>query len=930
MRHTSRKTNVNAKQCSLLLLHQKHQHCRRLRGVSSTGTRALKQHALAVALSIVCAIFSSLSTAANTALDQTRTYQLNLPEQTVAAALNSLSEQTDIQVLFPYDIATQHQSTALVGNYPLQQALSILLLNTGLHAGLTDSGVITISRTGSNVDINQNGKGKNMNTNKRKTVLATMVGLFAAGGMSATMAQGQVGESARVQGVLDEIVVTASKRATSLQDTAMSITAISSEIIEKKGLVSMDDYLRTLPGVNMMEIGGGRKNPVVMRGISANPQVEDATVGTYFGEVPLSASSAAGVAAEWIGTPDIKLIDIDRVEVLRGPQGTLYGSGSLGGTVKVIPNEVELDKIEGSFSSGISETGGKGGDNYLVNGMINIPLVGETLAMRTVAYRYKNSGYIENIVESSTNDNILLAKDGGGRLVNQENVGEDMTDGVRVSLRWQPTEDFDSTLTYLYQDTEQLGLPEVELGLGKFEQGRVQVSPEVRDRLGGNGSKSETEIYSLLLSYDLGWGEIISSSSQMNLDASFSRDISFAGLGPADQGVSGDVGVFVEELRLSSTLEGSTQFIVGLYYEDVDWENNGINFWSGASELNTLASGTDFDPQFFQSDFVFDVKQKALFGELSHEMNELWKITLGARAFSYDKSQSSYDFSPIFEVDAGSSLESDESGETYKVNLTYTPTDDALLYLQWAEGFRLGRPLAPLPSSDLCDPDGDGSIITDDGRVVEHAESLDSDLLDSFELGGKFSFLENRMTVNASVYHINWEGLPVATTNVTTACDALQNAGEARSQGFELETAFQVTEQFLTEFGVSFVDAELTEDAGVVGQEGDRLPGSPKYNANISASYEFSLLEKPAYIRGDYAYVGGFYNNLQESGVEAGDYHTLNMKFGMAFDNVNMDIYINNMTDSDEVTWVNSVLSDDGRAYRLRPRTVGLNVSWHF
>ena len=183
MRHTSRKTNVNAKQCPLLS-NQKHQHRRRLRGVSSTRTRALKQHALAVALTIAFAIFSSLSTAANTALDQTRTYQLNLPEQTVAAALTSLSEQTDIQVLFPYDIATQHQSTALVGNYPLQQALSILLLNTGLHGGLTDSGVITISQTGSNVDINQNGKGKRMNTNKRKTVLATMVGLFAAGGMS--------------------------------------------------------------------------------------------------------------------------------------------------------------------------------------------------------------------------------------------------------------------------------------------------------------------------------------------------------------------------------------------------------------------------------------------------------------------------------------------------------------------------------------------------------------------------------------------------------------------------------------------------------------------------------------------------------------------------------------------------------------------------
>lgn len=224
MRHTSRKTNVNAKQCSLLLQHQKHQHRRRLRGVSSTRTRALKQHALAVALSIVCAIFSSLSTAANTALDQTRTYQLNLPEQTVAAALNSLSEQTDIQVLFPYDIAWSHSIKPVKGYYSIEQALQIMLQDTGLFGGLTDNGVIAISK----LDVDQNSKGKNMNTTK-KSLLAAMVGLFAAGGMGAV--QAQVGESAQAQGVLDEIVVTATKRETSLQDTPLSISALGSDWI---------------------------------------------------------------------------------------------------------------------------------------------------------------------------------------------------------------------------------------------------------------------------------------------------------------------------------------------------------------------------------------------------------------------------------------------------------------------------------------------------------------------------------------------------------------------------------------------------------------------------------------------------------------------------------------------------------------------------
>ena len=165
-------------------------------------------------------------------------YQLNLPEQTVAAALTSLSEQTDIQVLFPYDIATQHRIVPLVGSYQLQHALERLLHNTGLHGGLTDSGVITISRIGSNVDINQNGKGKRMNTNKRKNLLATFVALFAAGATTqGAMAQT---ESATEQSRIDEIIVTAQKRSASIQDVPIAITAFSGEQLANAGIDEAD------------------------------------------------------------------------------------------------------------------------------------------------------------------------------------------------------------------------------------------------------------------------------------------------------------------------------------------------------------------------------------------------------------------------------------------------------------------------------------------------------------------------------------------------------------------------------------------------------------------------------------------------------------------------------------------------------------------
>ena len=214
MRHTSRKTIVNAKQCTLLNQHIKPTHCRRYRGVNATpriGT--IKQHVLAVALTIASALcFSSISAAANNGPEQTRTYHLDLPEQTLATALNSLSEQTDIQVLFPYDIAVQHRSDALLGRFSLPQALERLLHNTGLHGGLTHSGVITISLNGSKSQTNQNGKGKSMNiknSTKRKTLLASLIGVFAAGGMTQAVAQG--GEAATSQSAIDEIIVTATR-----------------------------------------------------------------------------------------------------------------------------------------------------------------------------------------------------------------------------------------------------------------------------------------------------------------------------------------------------------------------------------------------------------------------------------------------------------------------------------------------------------------------------------------------------------------------------------------------------------------------------------------------------------------------------------------------------------------------------------------------
>ncbi|MDB4032625.1 TonB-dependent receptor plug domain-containing protein, partial [Porticoccaceae bacterium] len=263
--------------------------------------------------------------------NQTGTYHLTLPAQSVADALNSLSEQTDIQVLFPFDLAARHRIKPLEGSYSIQHALALLLQDTGLYGGLTQSGVITISPHASESRTNQNGKGKRMNITKRKTLLATMVGIFAAGGAVGVQAQD---DGATAQNKIDEIIVTATKRATSLQDTAMAITALSGETIDKRGLVGMADYLSGVPGVTVNDMGAGQ-NALIIRGLASNPQADDSLAGIYFGETPMTNLLNFGGRSN--GSADIKMVDIDRVEILRGPQGTLYGSSGMSGIVKIIP-----------------------------------------------------------------------------------------------------------------------------------------------------------------------------------------------------------------------------------------------------------------------------------------------------------------------------------------------------------------------------------------------------------------------------------------------------------------------------------------------------------------------------------------------------------------------------------------------------------------
>ena len=764
---------------------------------------------------------------------------------------------------------------------------------------------------------------------KRKNVLAAMVGLFAAaGGASSAMAQGD--EAATAQGRIDEIIVTANKREQSLQDTAMSISALSGDTIDKRGLVGMDDYLRTIPGVSFQDRGAGQ-NSIVMRGISANPQTDNEAVGVYFNETPISGLSNAGNGGG-AGNLDIKMVDIERVEVLRGPQGTLYGSGSMGGTVRMIPEKPNLDNLEGSITARFSNTGEKGGDNTMIQGVINIPVVEDRLAVRGVAYRFDNSGYIDNIAASDDPavDALLgSARSFGGTGLDRNDIGSDEYTGFRLAALWNPTDVVDLSLSYINQEIEQFGWPEVNLDLGEFQQARLPV----RDGR-SEGLSNEVEIVNLLLNLTTSWGKFTSASSWIDYDQLSRFDLGLFGV-PADAEGKKKVDNFVQELRFSSSFDGPFQVLGGIYYENRESSRDFTNLFTGDPSFEDavialFASPPLPDTFFAHQVFVEDVEQKALFGELSYQVTDRFEVTFGGRYFDYTQ-HAPVTSTGIFGEES-SSQTNEDTGSTYKINLSYSYDDDILFYGQWAEGFRLGAPQTPLPS--FCDSDANGLIELPDGSEIAISDNVAPDELENYELGVKTSLANNRVIFNASIYRINWNAIPVQTT---LACGfaAIINAGESKSEGLELESQLLLTNSMRLNLGASFNEATLTEDAPGLGAgaiDGADLPGSADFNFFAGLEYEFTISNNKAFARIDYSYVGEYFSNFSEMGQNAGNYSMVNVKTGASFDNLNVDLFINNLTNTNKYTWTENFFSQFGfsRAYQLRPRTIGLNLRYRF
>lgn len=842
---------------------------------------------------------------------------INIPPQPLETALLAFADQTGAQV------ATSSES---VGE----------LQTKGVSGRLTASSALARLIEGSNLEIRSKGDHSFSLLARSTTERATDNGV--ANGDASPSDASDIKKKINIQNQsteandrsIETILVTAQKRKERLQDVPISIAVLSSNEIAQRGLVNSSDYLRGLPSVN--QVDGYQGQAIVIRGIESSPASQNfsagATVATYFGETP--TTNAEGISGG--ASPDLKLVDVERVEVLRGPQGTAFGSSSMGGTVRVIPNAPNLEQFEGKASLSISNTSGAGSENYSVDAVANMPIIKNKLAVRATAYLLDDSGFYRNTARSNLTYRAGPATRYGisdAFLADRNEVGESEVKGGRLSALLQATDKLRFSAAYLAQRSEMNGVPLATVG--SYEQALPQVAPEhvARGETGGVYDVN-VDLINATMEYDLTWGDLLATYSHIKGGTLKIATLDYLGIDWAQSG-SGDseVSEDVAELRLATRLSGSWNVLAGLYSEEIKDDAVFTYYWFGDPARDVLPPADRFNGDYIDKR---SLKQRAAFGEVNWAFAPRATLIAGARRYEYERAVRVDTHGSYFGTRSTSNV-GDATGTTYRANLSYKPTESSVIYAGWSQGFRLGKPQPGL-SPTLCDVNGDG-LVDGTNDTIESTRMVHSDEVDSYEVGTKFALLEQRIAVTLALFRMEWSGIPVRVlappVPIGCASTYVANANDARSTGVELDTLFRVTDPLSVRISGSWTNAELIEDS-LGAPKGNQLPGSPELTVNLGLQYATTVFDYNTLLRIDSAYVSSFYGNLTQSpNTKAGDYTKIDAAARLTVDEFDLDLFINNVTNEDAFVF-RGTAGNVGPyfGYQLRPRTVGLRMSYQF
>ena len=738
---------------------------------------------------------------------------------------------------------------------------------------------------------------------------------FAGAGMAQTTTAPQSPDAAPI-----EIIVTAQKEKATVQSVPISMTAISGDQLQAQGITSVADMSHEVPGLSMRSAGPGQTE-FEARGL-ASTGGSSPTVGFYLDDTPLSPPATAQNGKVVI---DPDLYDLNRVEVLRGPQGTLYGSGSMGGTIKLVTNQPQLGEYQASIEGIASATQG-GGPNGGLNGMVNIP-INDMVALRIVGTEKYVDGWIDRIVvnpfptDTNTRGDVTAAPvQSVAKDVNTEQLG-----GFRASLLVKPNNDLSIVVSVFSQGLRQGGYNEYDLPPGSHPTEAHYEAFDIKEPI-----SDTVTIYGLTINQNLGFANLTNATSYWNRkekqtqDASESIQYVFGLTSPISLPFSetDSSRQFSQEVRLSSPDGGRFHWIVGAFYTKLNsnWNEYGANpaFASfsdpGTNPLGIV--GAINDP--------YQIVQYAAFFDASYKITDTLKFTTGVRYFDYKSSTVNNQYglatanvAPV-PITAADRTTAKSSGVTPRFDLSYTPDRHLTVYASASEGFRPGGANISVPS--FCGP---------------APTSYGPDSVWDYEVGEKAKILDGNLTINSDLFYINWKN----TQQLLLLNCGFQynfNAGNARSFGAELEVNYRVTPELTISVNGTHTHAEINQpstNSGIV--PGTPILNVPKYTGNINIVYRRPINGRYDFVaRLSNAYVGASTDESYAM-VNLPAYDLTNIRFGVVQSKWSAYLFIDNVTDKRAALTANNTSFQFNipalvRMSTNQPRTFGIDVSRTF
>ena len=744
-------------------------------------------------------------------------------------------------------------------------------------------------------------------------------------------------------GQIQEIIVTAEKRASTVQDTPISITALSGDQLAEQGITGVQGLVQQVPGLSMRTAGPGQTE-LELRGLSSSGG-SSPTVGFYLNDYPVTPPAAA-LNGKVVIDPD--LYDVGRVEVLRGPQGTLYGSGSMGGTVKIVTQAPDLNKFGGSVDvNGAGMEGG--GFNRGIDVAVNVPLIDDKVALRLVGTDKFRDGWITRYVEPNfpppVNPNGFCAGIGwpgcsrgdvqNGPITSQRNRSNwDRTEGGRAELLVEPNSDFDVRALVMYQKITTGAYDEFDIPPG---------NPDAHYQANGANEPvtDQFHLYGLTATYHLPFADITSATAYYNRSESQTQDTAEALYSllpvygfPINQfyqspfNETDSSSQLSEELRLSSTGDGPLQWIGGFFYSQ--FKSIFAEYSASVPILSGFPGLLAGNPQgiLYTAHNPYHIHQYALFGEANYSFLEHWKLTAGLRWYHF--ASHAIDGTAGLVAPSGSgqwlynAYDTGNYGVNPKITLSYEQDHDLTIYGTAARGFRPGGINQQIPSPPCNLP----------------VNTYGPDSIWNYELGEKAKLLDGRLAINADVFYVRWAAVQQF---FTEACGypVSANAGTAASYGPELELTASLTPSLLLSVSGTYTHANLVSvnaalaSQGVAFAPGEQLYNVPRYTETTALTYTRPITDDITLTaRINNSYVGPMPDQDYSPAVLP-PYDIIGARIGVERGNVLASLYADNLANKRAILGINTT----GFAYTIpsliravgnQPRTVGLNVKYTF